>query len=129
MTLKEWSDRFGILPTHPTTGQGATSVLATVATDPFRALYSLEDYKVSSVCGAVVWLVPNPNIIRVGDRVAYRVTFLRSICAYTGELPFARGKVTDITGDIATIDWNNGAPPRVHTANLIGADRLHLEID
>jgi hypothetical protein len=62
MTLKQWSKKTGILPTHPTTERGAVSVLSTEVNfqDHFQ-LWKLEDYKVSSVSGPVVWLIPFHN--------------------------------------------------------------------
>lgn len=62
--------------------------------------------------------------IAVGDRVQYKAAFLRSISAFTGPLPFAKGTVTEINKlgsslTIATIDWGDDEiPPRVNVANL-----------
>ncbi len=61
--------------------------------------------------------------IQVGDRVAYKASFLRSTGQYTGDIPHARGIVTDIKpfGDnaLATIDWKNDEiPPKVLLSNL-----------
>ena len=59
-TLAEWSEKTGILPTHPTTEKGAVSVLVDII-DQRRErtqLFHLEDYFVSSAGGLVVWLVP-----------------------------------------------------------------------
>ncbi len=66
------------------------------------------------------------NIITVGARVKYRRTFLRSISCFAGPLPFARGRVIDITSlgkDIllARIAWDydlGDVPERVNAANL-----------
>lgn len=57
MTLKEWSDKYGIAPTTAT-GTGAVTLATTVGTLAYRELYTLSDHKVSSVSGPVVWLVP-----------------------------------------------------------------------
>lgn len=57
MTLQEWSDKYGILPTTAT-GTGAVTLATRVGSDAHRELYNLSDYKVSSVSGPVVWLVP-----------------------------------------------------------------------
>ncbi len=83
--------------------------------------------------------------IEVGTRVMYARKFLRSISAFTGVMPFARGTVTaldrhqlDSTGfAIATISWDDEygldaedgylLPRRVNIANLVREDRLHLE--
>ncbi len=61
--------------------------------------------------------------ISVGDRVAYKASFLRSTGQYTGDIPHARGVVTEIKplGDnaLATIDWGNDEiPAKVLTSNL-----------
>jgi len=61
MTLKDWSDKHGILPTHPTTEHGAVSLIvgAGNAVQHIRVeLFHLLDYVVSSACGIVIWLVP-----------------------------------------------------------------------
>lgn len=85
------------------------------------------------------------NEITVGTRVMYARAFLRSISAFTGVLPFARGTVTEIDRHqldapgfaIATISWDDEyaldaedgylLPQRVNVANLVREDRLHLE--
>ena len=62
--------------------------------------------------------------IRPGDRVRYRAAFLRSCGMYTGDVPFARGTVTELitlSGDcvLAQIDWDTpDVPVRVNVANL-----------
>lgn len=59
MTLEQWCKNCGIYPTHPTTELGATSVIIN-HDDPYKwLLWRLIDYKVSSACGVVIWLVPN----------------------------------------------------------------------
>lgn len=66
--------------------------------------------------------------IVVGSRVKYKVNFLRSISCYTGPMPFARGRVTQIKEigvKIASIDWDGptpDVPDRVNVANLAHAD-------
>lgn len=77
--------------------------------------------------------------IKVGDRVAYARHFLRSICAFTGAIPFARGVVESIDAKhgsaIATIAWRkdtadwqpDALPARVNVANLVRVDRIPLE--
>jgi hypothetical protein len=57
MNLREWVARHGILPTDPTTEKSAISV-TTLDADARVDLFHLEDYCVSTVSGAVVWLVP-----------------------------------------------------------------------
>lgn len=50
--------------------------------------------------------------LKVGDRVRYSTKFLRSISAYTGDLPFARGEIEELKPIgrsellIATIKWD-----------------------
>jgi hypothetical protein len=61
--------------------------------------------------------------ITVGSKVKYKVSFLRSIGCYTGDMPFARGIVTDIKPlsretILASVDWNNDSPDRVNVSNL-----------
>lgn len=58
MTLKEWSKKSGILPTHPTTEKKAVSVVLRIDNPHYQDLWKLSDYKVSSVLAGVVWLVP-----------------------------------------------------------------------
>lgn len=52
--------RTGVLPTHPTTERQAISVIVDqVSQRKIRAdLFHLADYKVSTVSGPVLWLVP-----------------------------------------------------------------------
>lgn len=66
-----------------------------------------------------------------GDRVAYSVKFLRSIAAYTGPMPFARGVITHLDGMIATVKWDKNAddlPSRVGVFNLVLESRIHLQL-
>lgn len=58
MTLREWSELTGILPTHPTTERGAVSVICNAQHKHSWELWHLSDYAVSSVSGPVVWLIP-----------------------------------------------------------------------
>ena len=70
---------------------------------------------------------------QVGDKVAYARNFIRSIGAYTGEIPFARGVVTDVTvlsrGQcvIATVDWGC-EDSRVNVKNLVLVSEIHKEL-
>jgi hypothetical protein len=63
-------------------------------------------------------------MIRCGDKVKYSRNFLRSTGMYTGDIPFAKGIVTNIKDyrgglKIATIDWRNPEiPEKVNTKNL-----------
>jgi hypothetical protein len=64
MRLSDWVRESGIKPTTPTTETGAVS-LVILFTDPNRdLLFQLEDYKVSSSCGVVIWLVPSPEELK-----------------------------------------------------------------
>lgn len=75
--------------------------------------------------------------IEVGTRVMYARTFLRSISAFTGVMPFARGTVTALDREIVSVSWDDECaldaedgymlPPRVNVANLVREDQLHLE--
>lgn len=61
--------------------------------------------------------------IHVGDTVCYSRQFLRNTGQQTGDIPFARGKVTSLIklGEtmLAEIEWNQpDVPPRVNVANL-----------
>lgn len=61
--------------------------------------------------------------IQVGDRVAYKASFLRNTGQVTGNLPLARGIVTELKpfGDntLAVIDWDRlGVPEKVLVSNL-----------
>lgn len=59
MTLQQWCEKTGVHHIHPTTETGAVSVIADGIDSKIRhILWHLEDYKVSSVHGVVVWLVP-----------------------------------------------------------------------
>lgn len=58
MTFSEWCNRVGVKPTHPTTERGAVSFVRPANCPMWSELFHLSDYTVSSVCGAVVWLVP-----------------------------------------------------------------------
>jgi hypothetical protein len=62
--------------------------------------------------------------IQVGDVVGYSKAFLRSTGQYTGDAPFARGKVTALhplgtETILAEIDWDKpDLPSRVNVKNL-----------
>ncbi len=61
--------------------------------------------------------------LQIGDKVAYSATFLQSISCYTGDIPFARGIVTEIkpVGErqLITVDWGNeDIPSKVISGNL-----------
>jgi len=72
-----------------------------------------------------------PNSITKGDRVAFSRSFLRSIQAYTGWHPFARGvvlHVLDMSGlSLVTVHWDDGEQTRANACNLVREDRIHLE--
>ena len=68
--------------------------------------------------------------LTVGSRVKYRATFCRSIGAYTGAIPFARGTIVapdfETMPHIVSVRWDNDyareVPQRVNVNNLIGAE-------
>lgn len=64
--------------------------------------------------------------IIVGSKVKYSRVWLRSIGAMTGDMPFARGTVTElkrlsVDTTLAGIDWldNEDLPARVNVKNLV----------
>jgi hypothetical protein len=66
--------------------------------------------------------------ISIGSKVKYSTAFLRSIACHTGDLPRARGIVSELTTlgaspsstILARIDWGNpNIPERVNTKNLL----------
>lgn len=70
--------------------------------------------------------------IKVGSKVKYSARFLRSIGAYSGSLPFAKGKVTDLKkfGEnfLAEIDWKDkDIPEKVLVSNLIKVGTLEAD--
>ena len=64
------------------------------------------------------------NKITIGSRVQYSAKFLRSIGEYTGDLPFAKGTVTNLINlsknlVLAEINWKNpNIPAKVNIKNL-----------
>jgi hypothetical protein len=63
--------------------------------------------------------------IAIGDHVAYSATWLHSTGQFTGDLPHARGVVTELkvlSPDVtlATVDWggNPEIPTRINVKNL-----------
>lgn len=66
----------------------------------------------------------NTRPLTVGQRVRYRAAWLRSVGAYCGPLPFARGTVTEIKEHapgfvLATVEWNDpDIPEQVNIKNL-----------
>lgn len=61
--------------------------------------------------------------IKVGDRVAYSAAFLRSTGQHTGDIPHAKGTVTELKqlGEVtlAVIEWGNpDIPEKVNVKNL-----------
>lgn len=62
--------------------------------------------------------------VRVGDFVRYSSDWCRSVGALTGDIPFARGEVIEITRvtetlDLARVKWDQpDIPERVNVKNL-----------
>lgn len=70
--------------------------------------------------------------VQVGDTVGYSKAFLQSTGQYTGDAPFARGKVTALLQigpdtTLAELDWDReGLPPRVNVKNLSTINQIQL---
>ena len=47
---------------------------------------------------------------QIGDRVRYSSKFCRLVGAHTGWTPQAKGEITKITGELATIRWDFAGP-------------------
>jgi hypothetical protein len=63
------------------------------------------------------------STLKIGDRVGYSASFLRSTGLYAGEEPFMRGTVTafeDISQGfvLAVVDWGHGHSRKVNVKNL-----------
>ena len=70
--------------------------------------------------------------IESGARVMYARTFLRSIGAITGSLPFREGTVLFVAGEgrsaTARVNWHDdNATGTVLLVNLVAKNRRHLE--
>ena len=72
--------------------------------------------------------------LRVGDAVAYSRTFLRSIGAFTGDLPHAKGTITGLVAIgrevvLAEVAWDRAElPGRVNVKNLcLVGSRAYLD--
>ena len=76
---------------------------------------------------------PRTDSLQVGDRVAYTKAFLQSIGAYTGDMPHAKGVITDLKRlseetTLAEITWDRPElPSRVNVKNLcrVGSRAYH----
>ena len=70
--------------------------------------------------------------IQVGDIVGYSKAFLQSTGQYTGDAPFARGKVISLhplgtETILAEIEWDKpDIPDRVNVKNLVTARQITL---
>ena len=67
--------------------------------------------------------------IKVGDKVAYSVQFLRAIHCYTGRMPAARGTVVSLESlgqknDLAVIEWHNW--PEMKTGRVLVYNLAHV---
>jgi len=71
----------------------------------------------------------------VGDRVKYTAKFCRSIGAYAGDIPHARGVVSYIEkfsdkvnrSQLVQIKWDDGSNQRVLLSNIVNADKVELD--
>jgi hypothetical protein len=86
-------------------------------------------------------LADSPNAtphlsLKLGDRVAYASRFLKNTGQHTGDIPFARGRITRLTplGDtqLAHITWDReGIPEKVLVVNLsrVTEDGVVMDVD
>lgn len=66
--------------------------------------------------------------LKVGDRVMYSKTWLRSVQCYAAEIAARAGTVKGIEGDLARVLWDGAADAKyVNRANLVLVNYLHLE--
>lgn len=69
--------------------------------------------------------------ITVGTRVVFSRPFLRSIHAFTGWHPFAKGEVAEVIDlssvTLVRVRWDDGDVSSVNIKNLIPENRRHLE--
>lgn len=68
----------------------------------------------------------------VGDRVAFKRSFLRNTGQMTGDVPFARGTITKLVPlgqtALAEIKWDSGdVPAKANIANLVLESSLRFE--
>lgn len=73
--------------------------------------------------GSATKWVDKTGGIKVGDKVCYKASFLRSIGQFTGDLPHARGTVTEVKpfgeNALAVVDWRDpGIPSKILLSNL-----------
>lgn len=64
-----------------------------------------------------------PNTLKIGDKVGYAASFLRSTGQYTGEAPFRRGKVVALDEVqpnyvLVTVEWDHGVTSNALHSNL-----------
>jgi hypothetical protein len=66
-----------------------------------------------------------------GDRIAYRAAFLRSIGDYSHASASRRGVVLNAHpaawSHLLDVQWDDGSSSPVNAANVLLADRVHLE--
>lgn len=115
MTLQEWSDKYGILPTTAT-GTGAVTLATRVGSDAHRELYALSDYKVSSVTGPIAWLVPIQPAYRL--EVTTGGEWTQAVTAHTGLVDLIQLAIDTLraTNDVLA----------VRIVDREGMERLHL---
>jgi hypothetical protein len=68
--------------------------------------------------------------MKIGDKVAFSKQWLQSTSQYAGDIPHARGKITElvnITDEliVATVAWDKfDIPAKVNIKNLVLVERL-----
>lgn len=58
-------------------------------------------------------------MVKIGDKVGFSATWLRSTFQLAGDIPHARGTVVTIDGMVAQVEWDRpNVPSRVLVKNL-----------
>lgn len=87
MTLKEWCEKYNVLPTHPTTERGAVSLILHREGPGHTALHELTDYRVSSKEGgeySLFWLLPRKRNTALRAALQRLVTYINNIITQYG---------------------------------------------
>ena len=72
--------------------------------------------------------------MQIGDKVAFSKQWLQSTCQYMGDIPHARGEVTElitVTNEVivAVIRWDRfDIPTRINTRNLVLVEKIPYDI-